>query len=181
MEFKMQEKNKVKNKFDISEEHLEKIIKKMIKRHPEEKWIVRRISTNGEKFCYLKLEFVKWIEEVYFNKSEYYLDAEIKFFEKQVKRLEKELKILPREIEYYDLPLKRLKNYFEKTKGSIKMGVSRMCKTLGNDCKYKSDGIVMITKEGVKWLNEKYFREAYLKDLELYKIELQKRKLKINE
>ena len=47
--------------------------------------------------------------------------------------------------------------------------------------KYLKDGRVMITKEGVKWLAEKYFREAYLKDLELYKLELQERKIKLDD
>lgn len=45
-----------------------------------------------------------------------------------------------------------------------------------NSYKYIRDGKVMISKEGVKWLNENYFREQYLKELELYKLELQKEK-----
>ena len=47
--------------------------------------------------------------------------------------------------------------------------------------KYNKDGKVMISKEGVKWLTENYFRKAYLKELELYKISLQKEKKKLYE
>lgn len=176
MEFKMQEKKYVQEKFSITEEQLDVAIKRMIKRHPLEKWIQNRVEVNGEKNCYLRLEFVNWLEEVYFNKREYYLDLEIKFFEKQISRLEKELGISPRVIEYYDMPLKRLRNYFDKGKNAIGVAVNRMCKKVGVNCKYIEDGVVMISKEGVKWLNEKYFREAYLNDLEIYKIELQKKK-----
>ena len=36
--------------------------------------------------------------------------------------------------------------------------------------KYIDNGIVMISKDGIKWLTEKYFRKAYLKDLEIRKL-----------
>ena len=39
----------------------------------------------------------------------------------------------------------------------------------------------MISKEGVKWLTENYFRKVYLKELELYKLSLQKVKKKMYE
>ena len=39
----------------------------------------------------------------------------------------------------------------------------------------------MISKQGVKWLTENYFRKAYLKELELYKLSLQKEKKKLYE
>lgn len=46
--------------------------------------------------------------------------------------------------------------------------------------KYLKDGKVIISKEGVKWLSENYFRKDYLKKLEFYKLELQNVKRKRN-
>lgn len=42
--------------------------------------------------------------------------------------------------------------------------------------KYIKDGKVYVKAEGVKWLNEKYFRKSYLKELENYKLALQRAK-----
>ena len=42
--------------------------------------------------------------------------------------------------------------------------------------KYTKDGKVYVKAEGVKRLNEKYFRKSYLAELENYKLALQKAK-----
>ena len=42
--------------------------------------------------------------------------------------------------------------------------------------KYNKNGKVYVKAEGVKWLNEKYFRKSYLEELENYKLALQKAK-----
>lgn len=55
-----------------------------------------------------------------------------------------------------------------------------MEKRTNKSYKYAANGIVMISKEGVKWLSEKYFRKQYLKDLEIYKLLLQNVKRKQN-
>lgn len=77
------------------------------------------------------------------------------------------------------MSLIELREYFGKSKSAIAVAVNRMEK---NDKSYKyiKDDRVIVSKEVVKWLNEKYFRKKYLKDIDFYKIELQKRKRKMN-
>ena len=178
MEFKQLEKWRVQKELKLSEKQINKAIKVMIRRHPFEKWINTKCSAIGERITYLKLEFVKWIEEVYLKKNKYYLDLEISFFNKQIKRLEDELKLPHRETEYHEMPLYELPAFFEKRRGAINVAVSRLLK-VHPEYRYYNDNTVMITSEGVKWLNEKYFRQAYLEELEIYKLELQKYKRKI--
>ena len=176
MEFKSQEKWRVQQNLNLNDEQFENVMKKMKRRHPLESWVQKRIASNGEKVEYIKLECIEWLNEVYFNKNKFYLDAEIEFFKKQISRLENELDITPREEKYTDMSLYDLRDYFNRSKAAIGMAVQRMEKRNPISYKYIKDGNVMISKDGVKWLTEKYFREAYLKDLEIYKIELQKRK-----
>lgn len=179
MEFKSQEKWRVQQKFNLSNEQFENVIKKMKRRHPLESWIHKRIASNGERVVYIKLECVEWLANVYFNEEKFYLDADIDFFKKQILRLENELNIPHYEFEYKDISLYDLRNYFGKTKNTIGVAINRMEKRNSTSYKYIKDGKVMISKEGVKWLTENYFRKAYLKDLELYKLTLQKEKRKI--
>ena len=179
MEFKLRMKQDVLRQFNLTEEQFYNISKKMIMRHPFERWIIKRLAQNGQQVVYVRLEYVHWLSEVYFS-NKYYLDAEIEFFQKQVLRLENELNISHYEFNYEDMSLIDLREYFGKSKSVIGVAVNRMEKRNNKSYKYIKDGRVMISKEGVKWLNEKYFRKQYLKDLEFYKIELQKRKRKMN-
>ena len=48
-----------------------------------------------------------------------------------------------------------------------------MCSRYNKDMKYISDDTIMIKAEGVKWLNEKYYRKSYLEYLEDYKHHLE--------
>ena len=181
MEFKSIEKWQVQRDLNLTEVQLEEVIRRAGRRHPMEDWVHLRVSGNGDVVEYLKLEFVYWLKEVYFNKEKFYLDLEIEFFEKQIKRLESELNISPYEFKYEDTSLKDLRSYFNKSKNAIGRAVNEMKMQTNLSYKYLKDGRVMITKEGVKWLAEKYFRKAYLKDLELYKLELQERKMKLDD
>lgn len=176
MEFKSLEKWRVQNKFSISEKDLDVIIKRMIKRHPLEEWVYSYLAPNGQYNSYLKLEFVEWLEEVHFNKDDYYLDAEIKFFKKQISRLEKELSIPPKETIYNEMTIRELSNYFNKTINCLYMAIGRMRKTTNIPIAYDEDGKIIVPKEGVKWLHENYFRKDFLKSLELYKLKLQQQK-----
>lgn len=180
MEFKSMEKWRVLRNFNLNEKQFKMIKKKMIKRHPLEFWIDERIAHNGQTVIYIKLEFIEWLKEVYFNKDKYYLDAEIEFFEKQVLRLENEFNIEYYEFKYEDMSLFDLRAYFNKSKNAIGVAVNRMEKRTNKSYKYTANGIVMVSKEGVKWLAEKYFRKQYLKDLEIYKLLLQNVKRKQN-
>lgn len=179
MEFKLKMKWDVLREFKLTEEQFYNISKKMIKRHPYERWIIRKLAQNGERVVYVRVEYVEWLKEVYFS-NKYYLDAEIEFFQKQVLRLEQELNISHYDFNYKDMSLVDLREYFGKSKNAIGVAVNRMEKRSNKSYKYIKDGKVIISKEGVKWLNEKYFRKQYLKDLEFYKIELQKRKRQLS-
>ena len=179
MEFKLKMKWDVLREFKLTEEQFYNISKKMIKRHPYERWIIRKLAQNGERVVYVRVEYVEWLKEVYFS-NKYYLDAEIEFFQKQVLRLEQELNISHYDFNYKDMSLVDLREYFGKSKNAIGVAVNRMEKRNNKSYKYIKDGKVIISKEGVKWLNEKYFRKQYLKDLEFYKIELQKRKRQLS-
>lgn len=179
MEFKLKMKWDVLREFKLTEEQFYNISKKMIKRHPYERWIIRKLAQNGERVVYVRVEYVEWLKEVYFS-NKYYLDAEIEFFQKQVLRLEQELNISHYDFNYKDMSLVDLRKYFGKSKNAIGVAVNRMEKRNNKSYKYIKEGKVMISKEGVKWLNEKYFRKQYLKDLEFYKIELQKRKRQLS-
>ena len=178
MEFKSMQKWRVQQDLNISDSKYKRIERTVIKRHFNEDWIDEHLANNGKLVTYLKLEFVEWIKDVYFNKEKFYLDAEIEFFKKQIKRLENELNVPHYEFEYDDLSLKDLRKYFYKSKNTIGVAINKMEKRTKKSFKYVKDGKVIINKNGVKWLSEKYFRKNYLKQLEFYKFQLQNLKRK---
>ncbi len=165
MEFKSMEKWRVLQKFNMSEKQYKRLVKRLERRHPNERWIDEHFAQNGERVVYLKLELVEWIEEVYLNNNLFYLDAEIVFFKKQILRLEDELNFPHNKFEYKDISLYDLRSYFNRSKNVIGVAVNRMEKRNNQSFKYLKDGKVIISKEGVKWLSENYFREDYLKFL----------------
>lgn len=174
MEFKSQEKWRVQKKFSLTEEELDLAIRRMIKRHPYENWIHERIESNGERVVYLKVEFINWLEDVYFNKDKYYLDADIDFFRRQVVRLESELSIPHKEFNYQAMTVRELCDYFDKSLSAVYMAIRRLRQSVSFPKNFQDDGKLIIPPEGVRWLSENYFRKAYLKELEFYKLELQK-------
>jgi len=178
METKMLEFSLVLKKFSITEEQLKRAIRTMKKRHPLEKWIIIRSSPNlKDKIIYLRLEFVLWLEEVYFNRTKgFYLDKEIAFFKKQINRLEDELSIKSYPKIYDPATLTELKEMFGKDEGSIRMAIHRMKKANNNLYVRKlPNRNILVEFEGVKWLTERYYREEYLKELKEYKKILQKK------
>ena len=154
MEFKSMEKWCVLQKVNMNERQYKRLVKRLERRYPNERWIDEDFAQNGERVVYLKLEFVEWIEEVYFNNNIFYLDAEINFFRKQILRLENELHFTHNEFEYKDISLYDLKSYFNKSKNTIGVAVNRMEKRTNQSFKYLKDGKVIISKEGVKWLSK---------------------------
>lgn len=180
MEFKSMEKWHVLQKFNMSEKQYKRLVKRLERRYPNERWIDEDFAQNGERVVYLKLELVEWIEEVYFNSNLFYLDAEINFFRKRILRLEDELNFLHNEFEYKDISLYDLRSHFNRSKNAIGIAVNRMEKRNDKSFKYIKDGKAIISKEDVKWLSENYFRKDYLKKLEFYKLELQNVKRKRN-
>lgn len=74
------------------------------------------------------LEFVNWLNEVYFNKNGFFLDREIHFLNAKIKDLENELGISHYEKNYPYLNVKELQEYFDKTNSSILKAIERMNK-----------------------------------------------------
>ena len=175
LETKMLEISLVGKKFSKTEEQLISTMKQIQKLHPFEEWIVTRHAPNlKDKIIYFRLEFVYWLEEVKYNPNGYYLDREINFYEKQILRLETELGLPHHEEKYLSATVKELSDKYHTPSTNIRKAIFKMTKALGNNEKtYKSKNVI-ISANGVKWLDQKYFRYNYLKIIERYKRELQK-------
>lgn len=165
--------------FFISEEKLDFITKKMQKRHPLENWLYKYKSPYNKITYHLRAEYYCWLEEVYFNRSGFYLDREIQFYKKQIIRLETELNITHYEKEYPSCTIKELCFLFGNNRNVILKAVERMTRKNSTNYKIYNDNQLAISSEGVKWLSENYFRKDYLKELEEYKLQLQKMKGRI--
>jgi len=163
----------VEKELNLTSRQLDRAIKKMQKRHPTENWIYVREPNNNQRTEYCSLEFVEWLKDVYLRKDKYYLDLEIAFYEKQIKRLEDALNISHNEIKYSDMTKKEMMEFFDKDVNNIEVAISKMCKRYRSDMKYVVDGIIFIKAEGVKYINEKYYRKSYLKYLENLKRNLE--------
>jgi len=163
----------VEKELNLTSRQLDRAIEKMQKRHPKENWIYVREPNNNQRTEYCSLEFVEWLKEVYLVKDKYYLDLEIAFYEKLIKRLEDALNISHNEIKYGDMTKKEMMEFFNKNLKSIDMAISKMCERYSKDMKYIEDGIIFVKAEGVKYINEKYYRESYLNYLEKLKRNLE--------
>lgn len=163
----------IQRKLGYNDEKFKRLIRRINKRHPGEMWINERLAPNGYWITQIDVECVKWLDEVYFNKSKYYLDLEIGFYEKRIKEIEEKLGVESKKFLYSDMSINELMNYFKKSRNSVDVAIHKMVKVLGEDVRYKKDNKVIIKDYGVKWINEKYYRKAYLKELEKYKIMLE--------
>lgn len=162
----------IQYKLKYDDKKFKRLLVRIKDRHPHEYWFRTRYAQNGQTHLMLDDECKRWLEEVYFNKSKYYLDLEIDFFEKRIRELEEELKIPHKEKSYNDMTIFEIMDEFDKTRNSVDVAIHKMIKVLGTDVKYKKDGFVVIKDYGVKWLYEKYYRKEYLKELEKYKLRL---------
>ena len=166
--------------FSLTDAQLDRLVSKIKRRYPKENWIVPRTLACGRKSYYIRLECVAWLEEVHFNNQGFRLDREIEFLKKQIVRLESELDLSPR-IEVYNFcKTGELQKLFRKRKATIFKAIERMIERTTNNYRIYQDNHVVITSEGVKWLNEKYFRKDYLLMLGNYKRELQELKREKN-
>lgn len=173
MSKKFQDRWYVEKELNLTTKQLDRIIQKMQQRHPAENWIYVREPNNNQRTEYCSLEFVEWIKEVYLRKDKYYLDLEIDFYEKLIRKLEDALNISHNEIDYSDMSKKEMMEFFNKNLKSIDMAISKMGERYKKNLKYVEDGIIFIKAEGVKYINEKYYRKSYLKYLEDLKRKLE--------
>ena len=171
-------KNKFYYSYEIQRElgynntKFKRLITVIKKRHPYQKWIKYEYAKNGQVNLIINAECKRWLDEVYFNKSKFYLDLEIDFFERRIKELEMQLKLPHKEKIYKDMSIPEIMLMNNKTRDSVDVAIHKMTKKLGSNVKYKKDGVVKIKSYGVKWLYEKYFRHKYLTELEREKIRL---------
>ena len=173
MNKKFQDRWYVERDLHLTHKQLDRAIQKMKKRHPKENWIYVWRPANNQVTEYCSLEFVEWLKEVYLVKNIYYIDLEIAFYEKLINQIETEINIPHKEIEYKDMSKKELQYYFNRDSKSVGTAIATMCSRYNKDMKYISDDTIMIKAEGVKWLNEKYYRKSYLEYLEDYKHHLE--------
>lgn len=172
MNTKYQDRQYVGKQLLLSLQQLKRAERKVKARHPLENWIYVRKAINGQSTIYYSIEFVEWLKDVYLGDG-YYLDLEISFYEKQINRLAKEQNIFYTPITYSDMSVKRLSEYFDKSVESIRVAIYKMNKEYRPNLKYNKNGIIFIKAEGVKWLNEKYYRKSYLQYLERLKLSMQ--------
>lgn len=174
---KFQDKLYVKKELSITEKQLDRAIKKMKERHPLEDWFFVRKALNGEERTYFHIQFIKWLKDVYLNKSADYLSLEILFFENEIEQLCNELNIIYKPIEYKDMSIKELSIYFHRNLESIRTAIYRMPDELKLSCKYIKDDNLYIKSEGVKWIHKNFYRKSYLEYLEKTKLSLEENKV----
>lgn len=162
----------VEKRFSLTRKQLNRIADHIKKRHPLETWTCSNYS-KGKREMIINEECVEWLEDVYFNKSKYYLELEIDFYKKQIKKLEQELNISSKENEYNDMSMAYMRYYLPKSKSAIEVAVHRLQKQFPYSTKYLKNGHVVIRQEGVQWLFEHYWRKEFLILLESYKHKLE--------
>lgn len=153
-------RNDVERKLRVSEEQLNHAIKVMEKYHYFENWIWYRLGPT-DLIVLFNLEFVNWLNEVYFNRNGFFLDREIHFLNARILDVENKLNISHFEKVYSYLNIKELQEYFDKSNSSILKAIERMNKKIG--CKCYREGKLYITPIGVKWLDQNYIENLTLK------------------
>ena len=169
------DRTEVEKRFSLTRKQLNRIADHIKKRHPLETWTCSKYVGRKREMI-INEECIEWLEEVYFNKSKYYLELEIDFYKKQIKQLEQELNISPKENEYYDMSMAYMRYSLPKSKSAIEVAVHRLQKNFPYSIKYSKHNGVVIKQEGVKWLFEHYWRKEFLILLESYKHKLENMK-----
>ncbi len=174
---KYQDKDYVKEELNLTDKQLIRAEKKARERHIFEDWIYVRNASNGQTSIYYHKQFIRWIKEVYLVHDRYYLDLEIEFFEKLIIELVNEFHLEYKPLEYRDMSVKDMMWYFKKDYASIRLAIYKMHHEYNSNLKYYENERLMIKAEGIKWLNEKYYRKSYLKYLEKTKLALEGTKI----
>ena len=174
---KYRDKDYVKEELNLTDKQLTRAEKKAKERHIFENWIFVRNALNGQTTIYYHQQFIRWIKEVYLVYDKYYLDLEIAFFEKLITELVNELNVGYKPLEYKDMSVKDMMRYFEKDYASIRLAIYKMHQEYNSNLKYYENERLMIKAEGIKWLNEKYYRKSYLEYLEKTKLALEGTKI----
>lgn len=175
MEFHRMRFSDVQTRFGLSDWQMKWIKEKCNRSHRADRWLCYRTDMDGKKELWMYLEGVKWIEEVYLNYDVPYKTAEINFVLKNIRRLEQELKIGKDRVVYRDMCIKELMHYFGKSSRSIYSSVRELKRSIPNAVYLKKKKII-VSAEGVKWIEENAYKEKYIENLYDYKRLLQEMK-----
>lgn len=168
----------VQSRFDLSDWQMKWIKEKCKKSHRDDRWLCYRTNFDGERELWIYLEGVEWIQEVYLNYDVPYKTAEIKFVLKNIGRLEQELKFGKDRVAYRNMSVKELMIYFKKSSRSIYSSV-RALKQNNPNAIFLVKKKMIVSADGVKWIEQNIYKEKYIEDLYDYKRLLQEIKREI--
>lgn len=155
---------------EISHTDLRKAINVMLKKHPTCRWRSEKIESRK---YFVLIEGFAWLNQVYFQKEESLIDADIDFFENRIKQYEELLKInSDRNWWNEDMDIKQLCEYFNRKDVTVRKAIKKMCDSGLAEYKRLDGSKVVISKEGVEWICKNIFKQKYLELLEKYKMEL---------
>lgn len=137
----------------------------MRKKHKEQKWY-----SKGN----IKDEGILWLIEVSYNyDSHRKIDAELEFFKKRIYYYQDILNQEHHLLDYKDMNILELESYFNRSNSSIKKTIQKLMLE-HSSYKYYDDGKTYIKSEGVKFIEENYYKREYLKRLENLHLDLKK-------
>ncbi len=170
------ERKQVQEMFLLTTKQFGRVLRNIKRRHKYDYCLWIKRDKDKKTKMYINQECVDWLKEVYFNKDEHYLTAEIRFYKKKIFDLENEIGIDHKRNKYKAFSLRFLPYFFGKSVSAIHVALHRMKKVFPYSITFEDEGVICVKEEGVKWLYENYFKRDYLKELEEYKRELEIRK-----
>ncbi len=137
----------------------------MRRRHKKQNWYSKgRVEKEG----------IDWLIEVGYNYDySRLIDAELDFFKKRIYYYQDILNQPHHLLDYKDMYILELESYFNRSNRSIKSSIQKLMLEHSN-YKYYSDGKTYIKSEGVKFIEENYYKREYLKRLENLHLDLKK-------
>ena len=154
----------------ITELDLRKAIDVMLEKHPTCRWRSEKIRSRK---YFILIEGYYWLLNVYFQKEESLIDADINFFEDRIKQYEELLKVENNQNWWNkDMDIKQLCKYFDRKEITIRKAIKKMCDNGFGKYKFLINNKVFISSKGVEWLCKNVFKQKYLELLEKYKMEL---------
>lgn len=138
------------------------ILEAIDKRHYfDTDWLFKMRNWDGTRIPYLSAECMEWIDSVYFRMEGNYLDAEIAFSILKIRNYLSDEQ-LNEYLNYHEMKVKDLEKYFNTHKANIYKAIKKLPK----ECITKENGILHITAEGVRYLEQYIFKKTYWKRLE---------------
>ena len=155
---------------EITELDLRKAIGVMLEKHPTCRWRSEKIRSRK---YFILIEGYYWLLNVYFQKEESLIDADINFFEDRIKQYEELVKVEKNKNWWNeDMDIKQLCKYFDKKEITIRKAIKKMYDSGFENNKFLINNKVVISSKGVEWLCKNVFKKKYLELLEEYKMEL---------